>query len=302
LTADSILGTPTYVAANAKDADINTFWHSDTTYPHYLQVDMGTAQSFDTLVFTPRQPPGLVRVPLTWKVEVSSNGSTWTQIATGSWADTTTIKYANLGLQNYRYLKLTGLTGTDGYMACAELNLWNHAGTEFAPHNMTTNTAPPPWVASASSLAVGYRAFDGSFDYVAGAAVGNTGNTYTFSLDVGPANAALLNDYDFCCHQVINTRAPKAWTVEGSNNGSSWTVIDTVTAQTNWAPSAGNLYGGSYERRMFSCDTQTTQYRYFRWVITDNNGDATNTQVEEVFMYGVFGPARVAQPQPFVVT
>ena len=48
--------------------------------------------------------------------------------------------------------------------------------------------------------------------------------------------------------------APKDWTFEGSNNGSSWTVLDTRTSQPGWA--AG-------EKRTYAT-ANTTAYRYYR--------------------------------------
>lgn len=59
----------------------------------------------------------------------------------------------------------------------------------------------------------------------------------------------------------IRTRAPKDFTLEGSNNGSSWTVVDRRTNQTNW---------GGLERRTYSVNAPRS-YSNYRLVVTDDN-------------------------------
>lgn len=58
-------------------------------------------------------------------------------------------------------------------------------------------------------------------------------------------------------------RCPQDWLMQGSNGGSVWTTIDTVTGQTNWPASPV---------RRFVCDDQTKSYRYFRLYIAANGG------------------------------
>jgi hypothetical protein len=76
----------------------------------------------------------------------------------------------------------------------------------------------------------------------------------------------------------------------GSNNGSTWTTLDTRTNETAWA---------SAETRSYLCTVLGTPYRYFRLKITANNGDTTFTQIAELHFYEniVF----VAPGQLFVV-
>ncbi|MEI7578635.1 MAG: hypothetical protein WCJ58_01190 [bacterium] len=59
------------------------------------------------------------------------------------------------------------------------------------------------------------------------------------------------------------TRTPKDWIFQGSNNGSSWTNLDTQTNQTGWVAGIAKNY-------FF---TNTTKYTYYRLIFTTNNGD-----------------------------
>jgi hypothetical protein len=76
-------------------------------------------------------------------------------------------------------------------------------------------------------------------------------------------------------------RAPKDWTLKGSNNGSSWTTLDTRTNETSW---------GDFELRSYAV-TGAAAYRYFRLNITANNGDGTYTEVDELLMQGTASAA-----------
>jgi hypothetical protein len=63
---------------------------------------------------------------------------------------------------------------------------------------------------------------------------------------------------------------PKDWTLEGSNDGSAWTVVDTVTGETGWTNGLTGI-------REFTVDTPGS-YTYYKLNVTANNG-AGQTQV-----------------------
>lgn len=70
---------------------------------------------------------------------------------------------------------------------------------------------------------------------------------------------------------------PMNWTFEGSNDNSSWTVLDTITNadyDNGSSRYAGNIRGTSLK----SMITNTTAYRYYRLNITDGPGGTSNYQ------------------------
>lgn len=155
---------------------------------------------------------------------------------------------------------------------------------------MCSNSAPSPYKISASTEAsdgyvwYAYRGFaddDGDTWWMANTSTG------WLKIDFGSDNSATLRTYKI---QVNNqpepNRAPKAWTVQGSNNDSDWTTIDTVTSQTSW---------GNAEVREFTCDDTSTAYRYFRINITENNGDAK----VQVALWEMYGTSSYYPPQVF---
>ncbi|WP_063563072.1 discoidin domain-containing protein [Paenibacillus sp. O199] len=73
----------------------------------------------------------------------------------------------------------------------------------------------------------------------------------------------IIRKYSLESQSSYNGRAPKNWTFEGSNDGSSWTILDTRINQT-FANGVKNNYS-------FSNDTS---YKIYRINITANNGEA----------------------------
>jgi len=95
---------------------------------------------------------------------------------------------------------------------------------------MTSDTTPAPNVVAGSTEGVGteaWKAFDN--DFVSGTWQVTAGQTGWLRYDFG--SPLWASDGYTVTAQTAN-RAPKDWTFEGSNDASSWTVLDTQTAQT----------------------------------------------------------------------
>lgn len=66
----------------------------------------------------------------------------------------------------------------------------------------------------------------------------------------------------YIANPTTASNAPKNWTLDGSNDGWSWTTLDTQTNQTGW---------GDGEERTFTM-SNTTSYAYYRLNVSANNG------------------------------
>jgi len=146
---------------------------------------------------------------------------------------------------------------------------------DLAHHVMTADNAPSPFVASASSNYSGYgpyHALDGGVG--AGAYwISNGTSTGWWKIDFG--SSVELNSYALQANTIPEpNRMPKNWTLQGSDNDTDWTTIDTQTDQTAW---------GSGEKRTFNLAANAT-YRYFKVDVTVNNGDAYLV-LGEVYFY-----------------
>lgn len=69
---------------------------------------------------------------------------------------------------------------------------------------------------------------------------------------------------------------PKNWTLQGSNNGSDWTDLDSQTNQT---------FNSRYLKKTYEIATPNT-YTYFRLYVTGLNGNSTAFQLAEWQLYG----------------
>lgn len=155
---------------------------------------------------------------------------------------------------------------------------------------MTSNTAPAGHVASASntySTGFPYRAFDG--EQVSNSWLANDPFPQWLQRKL-PAPQAISG-------YVISARsphyAPKNWTLQGSNDGSSFVVIDTQTNQTNWTSHAVG-------ERTFTL-AQVETYQYYRLNVTAVDG-SVRVDVQELRLIIVEIPAAdvnlVSQPFP----
>lgn len=161
---------------------------------------------------------------------------------------------------------------------------------DFAPHNLTSRIGSGVFIVIApSGVDNPERAFDGS------TGVDNKCSTWgsALALTVFIGGKRVLSGYSIKIpDESLTDRAPKAWTVSGSNDGSSWTTVDTVTNQTGWSQN---------EKRDFTCDTATTAYRYFKLDITENNGGAV-TAIGEVYLDGGDAQETIASLSPHDLT
>jgi hypothetical protein len=146
---------------------------------------------------------------------------------------------------------------------------------DVAPHNMTSNNSPSPYVASASSeyyyrfLHEAYMAFDGTASIW-----GSNGTSGWLKLDYGSGNAPVLIGYSIRSYgdPAYQNVMPKNWTFKGSNNDTDWTTLDTRTNVTGWTASA-------WKEFWFS---NSTGYRYYMIDITANNGYSLCTYIAEM--------------------
>lgn len=93
----------------------------------------------------------------------------------------------------------------------------------------------------------------------------------------GSSATHLVLKYSLTSGNDDDTRDPKDWTLQGSNDGSSWTTVDTVTGET---------FASRGLTKEFICDSPgTTAYEYYRLNISANNGNGSITQLAEMQLF-----------------
>ena len=143
---------------------------------------------------------------------------------------------------------------------------------------MTSNTTPVGTAfasTEANSSTPAWKAFDrlssNSDRWVAGGTTGHIG------YDFGVGQSRVVTHYRMMPlapgdSTNITNRSPRNWTLQGSNNGTTWDILDTRTNQSSFPPG---------ESRLFQT-TNTTAYRYYRINITLNHGATDYTMMAEL--------------------
>jgi hypothetical protein len=158
------------------------------------------------------------------------------------------------------------------------ISLNNTARSGIATPVMTSNNAPSPFVANASSATgtePAWRAFDRVID--PNNNQWSTASPVTaawLSIDFGVGNSAVIDGYTIygTSLQTIN---PRNWTFEGSNDGVNWTVLHTVALPSAIAASSNYSVGTI---------SNTTNYRYYRLNVSLNGG-GTRLALTELELY-----------------
>lgn len=275
-------------------ANANT-WISAAAPPQWLQIKIATGDKriLSSYAVQVNNYPSPTRAPKDWTMEGSNDGSTWDTLDTVTnetgWGSGEMRNFTcDVATTAYCYFRLNiSANNGDGLVQVAELYLYSDVvswPTEFGPHNMTAETSPSPLVAAESSYFStlrAWQAFDGGLTYPNQHWLGQGAGVDWMSIDLGAGNGKPLFAYTVrLTDSGFALRAPKNWTFEGSNNGSSWTTLDTRTNQTGWySQEARSFYVGG-----------STGYRYFRLNITANNGDGTYTEVGEICLWEAAAP------------
>ncbi len=150
--------------------------------------------------------------------------------------------------------------------------------TDFAPHNLTSATGGG-FTVTCSTDWPGldcWRAFEGH----------TQGNTQWTSealpawLQIQCPASHTLHSYGIQARfsgEGDLTRMPRDFTMQGSNDGSNWTVIDTRTGITGWSFGAITT---------FTLSSPAGPYTYFRLNVTDEQASGDGLcEVEELYLY-----------------
>jgi hypothetical protein len=215
-----------------------------------------------------------------WTLQGSNNGSVWTDVdaRTGELFATRFLKKsyicASPGTYSWYRLKITannGNTSTNASIQLAELALMA-TPVYSSTFNGTTSPANPTLLERAMS------AFDGRTDTKFNTSTITTPTATNPSAYVQaqlPA-AEVIRAYVVASANDVPGRDPRTWTMEGSNDGTSWTVLDT---QTNIA------WQARYQLKEFNIPNSTA-YSFYRLNISQNWGEpAVQLSEFQIFNY-----------------
>ncbi|MFD0616122.1 discoidin domain-containing protein [Paenibacillus sp. GCM10027629] len=135
------------VAFNAIDGNPQSIWHTkwnkSDALPQSITLNLGgTYDNINKVTVLPRPDGGNGNIT-GYNIYVSTDGTTFTKVATGSWANDATEKIATFTVTNASYVKLEATAGVSGWASAAEVNVFAESMKErqvvgiTAPANMT---------------------------------------------------------------------------------------------------------------------------------------------------------------------
>ena len=196
---------------------------SQATSNDYIQVDLGTARTFDRIVLD--HAGHINDYPVAYKVEVSNDGSAWNVVQTGTGTPTTTtITLPTSYTRRFVRVTETGATGGN-WFTVNEFRVFASGDAAPAPSGTGTELSAGSWVASASAAyAPAARAIDrnASYKWQNGRAQ-SVSNDY-IQVDLGSSmtfnrivldHTGNINDY------------PASYKVEVSDDRHTWSLVRT---------------------------------------------------------------------------
>jgi alpha-galactosidase len=116
-----------YPASAAVDGRQATIWHDEFSpqapLPQSVTVDLGSVRAVDGLTYQPRLDAGTTGTITGYRVEVSTDGASYTQAGDGQWPDDKSLKWAAFPSAQARYVRLTTTAGDGGYASAAEIRI-----------------------------------------------------------------------------------------------------------------------------------------------------------------------------------
>lgn len=202
------------------------------------------------------------RDPKNWTLTGSNDGTNWTQLDTQQNQDfadrfqSKTFTIANTTAYSYYRFTLDNHSGS--ILQLAELKL-----------NDGTAISPIQPVISASGENLPDEGKDKVYDGTSITKWLTASSSGWLSFDFG--KAITLDGYAITSANDADERDPKNWTLYGSNDGTSWTAMNTQSDQT---------FQRRHQRNQYLLEGNTTAYRYYKLELSNHSGDVL--QIGEV--------------------
>lgn len=297
---------PGYEAWRAFDHD-NTLssWKSFSTLPVWISIYIpSNAHVLTSYAIT---GGGSNWSPKDFTLQGSNNNVTWTvidtQVGRGALPRYEIPIIGSTIAYTYYKLNVTALTGSGFQLVLAELELIDNGTHVIDITTPAQTSASVPFTVTiapggeVSALNAAWKAFDHSAvpwanDYWWCGVIGGGQSWIQIAI---PGNINIVEGYAITANPILSqNNAPKAWTLQGSNDGIAWTVLDTRTNEITW---------GQSERRAYSA-VASLAYAYYKLDFTASGGTNTDLKVQEIELnvgYHASVAATLSKLQPYYI-
>jgi hypothetical protein len=265
----AIASSVVQAASNAFDGNTGTRWESAASDAQYIIVDLGSVQSIDRMRLSWETALGKDFTLDVSAVAAAPSDASWTNVVNGAWATAVTVvsntsttnDYPNLG-KSGRYVRMRGTARGTGY---------GYSLFEFAiyPYDPNPNLAlGKPATASASPMQAVANAFDGD---------GKTRweSAYTdaqfITVDLGAVQT--IDRIRLTWEAALG----KDFTLDVSNDNTTWTTAATITGNTSTSNEYANLgKTGRYVRMNGTARGTAYGYSLYEFEVFAASNNATN--------------------------
>lgn len=276
--------------SKAIDANMNTFWHSQfnpspDALPNWLLVDMKSTYNIHGVAYLPRQDGSANGNIGGHRVEVSTDGTNWILVATGTYFNDALVKKTTFVTRPARYVRLTATTEAQGtgqqWTSVAEFNVYHEVNYNYISRTGWTVSADSQETSAENAPAT--NAIDG-----------DTG-TYWHTKWGGGAAAPLPHWFQIDAGSQITVTGLSYLPRGAPGNGRIGQFsIQTSNDGTTWAQASTGMWLDD-ENEKISLFTATA--RYFRLnAITEAGGRGPWTTAREINL--VRAETEVVPPTP----
>jgi hypothetical protein len=250
---------PTETAAMGADGSTTTFWTTNAVVAATYQFALPSPLVVASYSVTRRPEPWQTRNIKDWTFQGSNNGTSWTTLDTRTgvtWPtaglEVKTFTFSNTTPYLLYRLNITANNGDASYTSFTEAWL-NLDGSQVPAQQLPLNRLTGPVYNTSWRLM-----------YLTDGVIGGAGNSWSAlvgppgTLTAGTTEASTITSYTFVARTEAGTSVPVTWTFQGSNDGSTWTTLDTRTGLPTWA---------NGETRTFQV-SGAAAYTQYRWVFT----------------------------------
>ncbi|MFC5529094.1 glycosyl hydrolase family 95 catalytic domain-containing protein [Cohnella yongneupensis] len=232
------------VGASAFDGNANTRWSSGYTNNEWISVDLGSTYNLTGAKLSWEAAYGK-----SYKIQVSSNGTSWTDVYSTTTGDggTDQLNFTASG----RYVRMQGVQRATAY----GFSLWEfevYGSVAQSSSNLALNR--PVTVTSVADNTQGASAVDGN-----GATRWSSGYTDNESLTVDLGAVKSLTGAKLTWEAAYG----KSYKIQVSSNGTSWTDVYATTTGDGGVDQLSFAASGRYVRMLGT--QRATQYGFSLW-------------------------------------
>lgn len=221
--------------SKAIDGNPSTFWHSayspDDPLPNTITLDMKASFLINAVSIQPRQDTSTNGRIGQHRIELSGDGTTWTQVAVGTYGNDATTKKTTFLSRPARYVRIAALSEATGtgkqWTTAAEINVFGDVTYNYAARTGWTVTADSQETSAANNPAS--NVLDGQPGTIWHTRYGGTVAPLPHWIRIDQGAQSTVKGLSYLPRQDGGNGRIGQYTVQASNDSTTWTQVASGT-------------------------------------------------------------------------